>query len=366
MVESFIPQMEPWFDESEASALFNYIKSGGWVTEFKKTREFEEQIRKYVGAKYCSIVSNGTISLTLALLASGVGQNDDVIVPDYTMVASANAAVLAGANVVFTDINPQTLCLDLPNIKKAVTPRTKAVILVTINGRYPHDLENIVSFCEKTGIVLIEDAAQSLGSFKDGKHLGTFGKIGSLSFAAPKIISTGQGGAVFTDDEEVMEKIKKMRDFGRSEGGSDHYLAMGWNFKFTDIQAIIGIEQMKKLLWRTERKKQIYALYESQLKNVDGVSFIPTNLKDTTPMFVDIFVSGDKRGDLVNYLKSKNIGTRIFYPALHSEPVYAREESHPVAEDVSKRGLWLPSSSKLTDEQIALICEEIKNFFKNK
>ena len=144
--QNFIPQMEPWFDENEANALSEYMKGGGWVTEFTKTREFEEEIRKYIGAKYCSIVSNGTVSLTLALLTCGVGKGDEVIIPDYTMVASPNSVVLAGAKVVFADINKESVCLDLPNIKKVLTPRTKAVMLVTINGRYPKDLEEIVSF----------------------------------------------------------------------------------------------------------------------------------------------------------------------------------------------------------------------------
>src|SRR3972149_5175066 len=146
------------------------MKQGGWVTEFKKTREFERQIADFTGAKYCSVVSNGTISLTLALIACGIGPGDEVIVPDYTMVASANAVKLAGAEVVFADINPDNLCLDFELMKKAVSPRTKAIMLVTINGRYPSNLEEFVSFCKEKEIKLIEDAAQSLGSFKNGKH----------------------------------------------------------------------------------------------------------------------------------------------------------------------------------------------------
>lgn len=355
--------MEPWFDEKEANALFEYMKGGGWVTEFKKTREFEEEIRKYVGAKYCSVVSNGTVSLTIALLASGVEKNDEVIVPDYTMVASANAVVLAGAKVVFADIDEESMCLNLTNIKKVISSRTKAVMLVTINGRYPKDLDEIVSFCKEQKIVLIEDAAQSLGSFKDGKHIGTFGDVGSFSFAMPKIITTGQGGALVTDNEDIIKKIRLLRDFGREKGGEDHYLSMGWNFKFTDIQAVIGIEQMKKLPYRVKRKKEIYDLYQKELADVREIKFIYTNLKDTTPMFVDVLVSENKREGLVAYLKEKVIGTRLVYPALHCEPVYSLSGSFPVAEAIAREGLWLPSSSKLTDEEIKMICKEIKSFF---
>ncbi len=361
--KSFIPQMEPSFDEKEADAVYAYMKSGGWVTEFGRTREFEEEVRKYTGAKYCSIVSNGTISLTLALLAGGIGKGDEVIVPDYTMVASANAVTLAGAEVVFADINPETLCLDLSNIQKANTPRTKAVIVVSINGRYPSDLSEIISFCKEKNIFLVEDAAQSLGSYKDGKHLGTFGDIGSFSFAMPKIITTGQGGALVTDSEILIEKIRKLRDFGREKGGEDHYLSIGWNFKFTDIQAVIGSEQMKKLPERVKRKKEMYALYEKELEGVSEVKFFPTNLTDTTPMFVDILTPKESRDPLIAYLKEKGIGTRLCYPALHAEPVYLRKESYPVAEEIAKRVLWFPSSLKLTDEDIKMICREVKSFF---
>ncbi len=364
MSKDFIFQMEPWFDERETRALCDYMKSGGWVTEFRKTREFEQQIAEYVGAGHCSVVNNGTISLTLALIACGVSSGDEVIVPDYTMVASANAVRLAGAEVVFVDVHPDNLCMDFDRMKEAVSPRTKAIILVTINGRYPENLEEFVVFCKEKGIKLIEDAAQSLGSFKNGRHLGTFGDIGSFSFSSQKVVTTGQGGALVTNDEKLIERIRKLRDFGRSEGGSDHYLTMGWNFKFTDIQAVIGIEQMKKLPWRAERKKEIYALYKQNLGDVSEVPFIPTDLDNTSPWFIDVLVEGGKREGLIEYLKTKNIGSRPFYPALHSEPVYNLPGRYPVAKRVAKQGLWLPSSSKLTNDQIEYICREIKHFFK--
>lgn len=358
----FIPQMEPWFDNSEEEALANYMRTGGWVTEFKVTRQFEEQIAGFTKSRYCSVVSNGTVSLTLALMACGIRAGDEVIVPDYTMVASANAAILAGAEVVFVDIRSEDLCMDFNEMRRAVTPRTKAVILVTINGRYPSDLDSFVIFCKDNNIFLIEDAAQSLGSFKDGKHLGTFGDIGSFSFSAPKVITTGQGGALITNNDAIIDKIRKLRDFGRSEGGSDHYLTLGWNFKFTDVQAVIGVEQMKKLPWRIARKKEMYSLYRSKLQDIDELSFIPTNLNDTSPWFIDILVKNGKREKMSAYLKSRQIGTRPFYPALHKEPVFNREGSFPEADKIAGQGLWLPSSSKLTDEQIIYICTEIRNF----
>lgn len=358
----FINQMEPSFDEKERDALFEYMNSGGWVTEYKKTREFEEMIAGFTGAKYCSVVSNGTVSLSIALMACGIKAGDEVIVPDYTMAATPNAAELIGAKAVFADIDRQNLCMDFHEMCKAVTPKTKAVILVSINGRFPECMDDFVNFCREREIYLIEDAAQSLGSFCQGKHLGTFGKIGSFSFSAPKIITTGQGGALITDDEELYRNICRIRDFGRNGGGNDHYLVKGWNFKFTDIQAVIGIEQMKKLPGRIARKKEMGRLYEDRLRNIKGIELVRTDLEQTSPWFYDILCRD--RDALQQYLKEKGIGTRPFYPALHAEPAYQYDTlSFPAAEEAAKSGLWLPSSVKLTDEQIAYICDCIAGFY---
>lgn len=360
----FINQMEPTFDEKERDAVFEYMSAGGWVTEYKKTREFEQMIADYTGAKFCSVVSNGTVSLSIALMACGIGVGDEVIVPDYTMVATPNSAELIGAKAVFADIDKNTLCLDYESMVSAVSERTKAVILVSINGRYPKEINRYVTFCKEHGIHLIEDAAQSLGSRSGEKHLGTFGEIGSFSFSAPKIITTGQGGALITDNEELYNNITKIRDFGRLKGGSDHYLVKGWNFKFTDIQAVIGIEQMKKLPERVIRKREMGQLYERLLSNIDGVELIPTDFNNTTPWFFDI-ICEDREG-LMTYLKENNIGTRPFYPALHAEPAYGYVDYFPNTEYIAERGLWLPSTISLTDETIAEICYKVKEYYRNK
>lgn len=360
----FISQMEPFFDEHEADAVYEYMKSGGWCTEFKKTREFEKMICDYTGAKYCWITSNGTVSLSIALMAVGVKAGDEVICPDYTMVATPNSAELIGAKAVFVDIDRNTLCMDFEKMKAAITEKTKAVLLVSINGRYPENIEEFAAVCKEKGIHLIEDAAQSLGSFCRGKHLGRFGEIGSFSFSAPKVITTGQGGALITDNVELADKIKKIRDFGRETGGSDHYLIKGWNFKFSDLQAVVGIEQMKKLPERIQRKKEMGKLYASFLKGVSGIELIPTNFEDTAPWFFDILC--ENRKELLLYLKENGIGSRIFYPPLHAEPAYGYHTlSFPVTEEISRKGLWLPSSVFLTDKQIEYICKTIQDFYKH-
>lgn len=361
----FINQMEPSFDEREREALNAYMLSGGWGTEFKKTREFEEMLKAYTGAKHCWIMPNGTVSLTAALLAIGIGPGDEVICPDYTMAATPNAVELIGAKSVFVDIDRSTLCMSFDKMRAAIGVKTKAVLLVSINGRYPAEMERFVSFCQDNGLHLIEDAAQSLGSFCKGKHLGRFGEIGSFSFSSPKIITTGQGGALITDSDELSERIEKIRDFGREASGSDHYLSKGWNFKFTDFQAVIGIEQMKKLPERVQRKKAMGKLYDRLLAGIPGVELIKTNYEDTAPWFFDVLCN--RREELAAYLREKGIGSRAFYPALHAEPAYGYNDLHfPVTEEVAEKGLWLPSSILLADEQIAYICKTIKDFYFSK
>lgn len=355
----WIHQMEPWFGEEEKRALIEYMDSGGWLTEYKKTREFEEMIADYVGSKYCIVLSNGTVTLFTALVALGIGPGDEVIVPDFTMIASANAVVMAGAKPVFVDIDRSNLCLDLDLAEAAITPRTRAIMLVSLNGRSP-DMHWAVELADKYGFCLIEDAAQSLGSRYEGKHLGTFGRVGSFSFSTPKIITTGQGGALVTDDPALADRIRKVKNFGRRKSGVDYHEIMGFNFKFTDLQAVIGIEQMKKLNWRVQRKKEMFALYQRELAEVPQVEFIETNLQDTSPWFIDILVPDPLA--LREYLSQRGIGSRPFYPPIHSQPAYGWEGEHPNSEYVSKHGLWLPSSSFLSDEDIHLICAEIREF----
>ena len=357
----FINQMEPSFDDKEREAMNNYMLQGGWGTEFKQTRTFEDMIKEYTGARHCWIMPNGTLSLSCALVTVGVKAGDEVIVPDYTMAATPNSVHLIGAKAVFADIDKKNLCLDFEKMKALVTDRTKAVILVSINGRCPDNIMDFVLFCRERGIHLIEDAAQSLGSFHEGRHLGLFGEIGSFSFSAPKIITTGQGGALVTDDDELADKIKKIRDFGRESGGSDHYLTMGWNLKFSDFQAVIGIEQMKKLPKRVARKKEMGRLYEKMLQGIDGVETIKTDYDNIPPWFFDILC--ERRKELKDYLRENGIGSREFYPPLHSEPVYGYDLSFPVAEEVSAKGLWLPSGISVTDEQIKYICNAIRRFY---
>lgn len=358
----FIPQMEPCFDEKEINAINEYMKSGGWLTEHKFTRAFEDLVKEFTGAKYCFAVNNGTVALSVALLALGIKPDDEVIVPDLTMIATPNSALLIGAKPVFVDIENETLCMDFEAMQKTVTNKTKAIIYVSFNGR-AKNLEKFRSFCDINNIGFIEDAAQSLGSYYKEKHLGRYGDIGTFSFSVPKIITMGQGGALITDSDELAEKITYIKDFGRKGGGNDIHYHVGYNFKITDLQAVIGCEQMKKLPQRIIRKKEIYTRYIINLNDIKDINFIDTDLFKTSPWFIDIYIPDPD--DLAEYLKSNNIGTRHIYPPIHKQQAYKHLNNlhFPVTEKYSSIGLWLPSSIKLSDKQIDYICNHIIHYY---
>lgn len=362
-MNKFIPQMEPWFGEEERLSLNEYMKAGGWLTEFRQTQRFEQMIGEFTGATHCFAVNNGTISLTLAAMACSVQGGDEVIVPNYSMIATPNSIKMIGANPVFVDVEPETLCLDIEKAKEAITPKTKAIMLVSANGRYPKS--GIAAFEELArtkGLILVEDSAQALGSFyPDGRHIGSAGAVGSFSFSAPKVISTGQGGALITNDDKIAYKLKRLKDFGRSRGGLDIHDSIGYNFKFTDLQACIGIEQMKKLKWRVNRKKEILKKYQQNLKDVHHIKFFKQDLVNTTPWFIDVFA--ENRDQLQVYLKENNVGTRVMYPPINKQKAYQVAGEHPVSNMVGEKGLWLPSASQLTDLQIKKISSIIKGFY---
>lgn len=356
--------MEPWFGSEEKLAISEYMDEGGWLTEFKRTLEFETRIAEYTGAKHCIVVNNGTISLTLMAMAAGIKAGDEVIVPNYTMIATPNSIKMFGAIPVFVDVESETLCLDIEKVKAAITSKTKAILFVNANGRNPKvGISAFQELCNEKGLMLLEDSAQSLGSFyPDGKHQGTVGLAGSFSFSAPKIISTGQGGAVITNDDEMAQRLKRLKDFGRSGGGNDVHDSIGFNFKFTEMQAVIGNEQMKKLPWRVERKKAIFLLYKENLLEVKQVTFFEQNLNDTTPWFIDVLV--EDRESLQIFLKENSIGTRVMYPPINRQEAYSIQGEHPVSNLVGQKGLWLPSAAQLKDSEIIFVCDKIKEFYK--
>jgi len=363
-MDKFIPQIEPWFGQEEKDALCAYMDQGGWVTEFQQTVKFEQMIASYTGAKHCIVTNSGTVALTLAAMACNIGIGDEVIVPNYTMIATPNSVKILGASLIFVDVEIATLCLDIEKVRNAITPKTKAVILVSANGRYPKNgVGEFIDLAKQHQLILIEDSAQSLGSFYPNRqHIGTIGQVGIFSFSAPKIISTGQGGAIITNNDDLAANIKKLKDFGRSGGRNDIHDSIGYNFKFTDIQACLGIEQMKKLPWRVNRKKSIYKTYKELLKDVHQIKFFQQDLVHTTPWFIDVLA--ERRDELQKHLKACDIGTRAMYPPINRQKAYGVGGKYPISELIGENGLWLPSSSQLKNDEISYICSAIINFYK--
>ena len=359
-----IPQIEPIFGEEERIALNTYMQEGGWVTEFKKTQELENMIASYTGAKHCVMVNNGTVSLILAAIACDINQGDEVLIPNYTMVATPNSVKILGAKPVFVDIEDKSLCIDLNDAKKKLTSKTKALVLVSSNGRYPAiGIEKVKQFCLENNLFLIEDAAQSLGSFyPNKKHIGTEGIIGSFSFSPAKIISTGQGGALITNNENIAKKLKYLKDFGRSKGGNDIHDYIGFNFKFTDIQAVIGIEQMKKLDERVSKKKDIYHKYVSRLIDNKNFYLVKNDTEYTTPWFIELI--SENRDELINFLSLNGIGTRVMYPPINKQKAYGENIKFPISDMIGNKGLWLPSSVNLNQNDIEYISTKIEEFYK--
>lgn len=363
MLEEFIMQMRPYFGEEERAALSNYNFEDGFITEYVETERFEQELADILRVKSTTAVNNGTIALSLAALAVGVSAGDEVIVPNFTMIATPNSMRLIGAKPVFADIELATWCIDKSDVFKRLTKKTKAVVLVTANGRYPtYDVDALRNELNERGIQLIEDAAQGLGSsYPDGTAIGTKGNVGTLSFSAPKIISTGQGGLVFSRSEDTMNNLKKLKDFGRMGGGTDIHPFFGINSKFTDLQAIVGCQQIEKLELRKTRRLKQHQTYLGYLTEYNCVKMPINDDKCTVPWFTEILT--DNRNDLSAYLKEKNIGTRSVYPEINKQQVYNTGENFKNSHYVSTKGLWLPSHMGVTDEHIHYICEKINEFY---
>jgi len=352
-------QSRPNFDINEANACFDYMKDGiNFVTEYQQTKKLENIIADFIGVKHVLMTTSGSMALAMALMGCNITSGDEVIVPNYTMIATINAVKMVGANPIIADIDRRSGTLTLELIKKYRTPSTKCVIFVSLNNRQI-DILDIKNYCESTGLMLIEDAAQSLGSRINGKHFGTFGQVGCFSLSTPKIISTGQGGFVITNDSEMATRMSMIKNFGRKYEGVDIFGTFGLNMKFTDIQSVIGIEQMKKLPSRIKFMQDLYRQYYNELKETD-VYMIPPINNEYLPWFIDIYTP--RRDELASFLKIHNIQTRPAYPEIHKTVMYITDIEYPDSSYISQNGLFLPSHTLLTNNDVHHICKLIKIF----
>jgi perosamine synthetase len=360
----FINQIEPWIDNEEKQQLLRVIEST-FVTEHNLTKEFEERIRLLTGSKHAISMTNGTAALFCCLKALGIGPGDEVIVPDMTFIATANAVLMAGATPKFADITAQDLSIDPTQIEKLINSRTKAMMPVHLYGGAPN-MTRLKDICTKNGLYMIEDAAQGVGVRYDGKHAGTFGDLGILSFYGNKTITCGEGGIVLTEDDELAASCYRLKNHGRDKKGIFKHSHVGYNFAFTEMQAAIGIAQMNKLDRIIEKKKAIYERYVSELGNISA--FKPLAFADNiTPVYWFTSFFTPYKLELADYLRENNIQTREFFYPLHKQPCYAdlelKPKNYPVSSVAYETGISLPSSYALTTTQQDAVISQIKKFF---
>lgn len=361
----FIPQIEPWIDDNELKHLKRLVDNK-YVVENILTKEFEDMVKKHTGSKHVISISNGTLALYTCLIALGIGKGDEVIVPNLTFIATANAVVMAGANPIFCDVDKESMQIDSNLIENCITNKTRAVIPVHLYGNSV-DIYEIMDICKRNNLKLIEDAAQGVGVFYDEKHVGTFGDCGVLSYYGNKTITCGEGGIILTNDDEIAKKCYRLKNHGRDKKGVFIHEYIGFNFSFTEMQAAIGISQMEKLNRIIERKKKIHDKYVNDLNSIGDLKPQLFNDKVNPVHWFTSFLTNRKK-ELSEYLLSCNIQTRDFFYPLNLQPCYNIGRNHDFINSISlyETGISLPSSYGLTNEQQDYIIDCIKKFYNNK
>jgi perosamine synthetase len=368
-VSKVIPQFQPYLDHAELQAVKECFDAN-WITEGPKSKEFVTKLSKVLNFRYGVLASNGTVALYMGLIAMGIKPGDEVIVPDFTFIASANAITMCGAKPIFCDID-ETLHIDLKKAKKLITRKTRAIMPVHIYGM-ACDMESVMQFANSNGIKVIEDAAQAVGVTWNGKQAGTFGDIGTFSFFADKTITTGEGGLVVTNNPETYEKLQYLRNQGRIDRGSFVHPEIGYNFRMTDLQSAIGLAQLEKLAEIIEKKKKILNHYAKSLSSEINLTKPSENSKSGhIPFRVCFRVKGGSQ-PLLKFLAESNIETRTFFYPLHSQPSYIKKYNRitnrvaktnfSVSDKMFDEGVCLPSWVEISEEEIEYICEKINEF----
>jgi len=360
-----IPWWRPETGSEEREMVLGVLESN-YLNDGDVTTEFERRMAMALGARHAVAVTSGTTAIFLSLAALGVQHGDEVVVPDVTFIATANAVTLAGATPVFVDIDPATLGMDPDGFARAITPRTKAVVPVHVSGRAA-GIDRILDIAGARGIPVVEDAAEALRSKHRGRCLGTFGRSGCFSFSPNKTITTGQGGLIVTDDDAMAVRLRELKDQGRpvrGTGGNDVHASIGFNFKLTNLQAAVGVAQLARLDARVERLAAIYREYCRGLAGLDEVRLLPFDVDHgECPQWVDAVV--ERRDELVEHLNRADIDCRPFWYPIHTQQPYRRpDEGFPNAMRVIPSALWLPSALSLSDDDVRTVCARVREFYK--
>ena len=361
-----IPVANPSLGEEELRNIMEAVKSGWISSKGIFVDEFEEKFAGYLGTKYGIATSNGTAALHLALKALEIREGDEVIVPTLTFIAVANAITYCNAKPVFIDSHPEYWCIDPEKIEMAITPRTKAIIAVHLYG-HPCNMEAIMDIAKNHGLHIVEDCAEAHGAEYKGRKVGSFGEISCFSFYGNKIITTGEGGMCLTNNEELAEKIKILRDHGMNPNKRYWHDVIGFNYRMTNLQASIGVAQLNKLDVFVKKKRQIAHWYSEELKNLQKKGLIKLHPEMPWAKCVywmySILVGDEGRDDLMKKLEERGIETRPFFYPMHVMPPYKTKKRYPVSECLSRKGINLPSGLDLTKEDVRFIAEILYSNF---
>jgi perosamine synthetase len=354
-----IHQVEPSFDHEEVDGLADAVRSG-WLTEGPQAAEFLTAIQADTGARHAVLAPNGTLGLFLALLALDLPSDSEILIPAFTFYASATAAVFAGLRPVFVDADPETFNLDVDALESLITDRSAAIMPVHVYGHSP-PLDRILDLGARHDLVVLEDAAQAYGVAYQGRHAGTWGHAGVISFFADKTITTGEGGVVLTDDANLFEKLRLLRNQGRVDSGTFVHPSLGMNFRVTDLQCAVGRAQLRKLPEIVAKKRENHARYVDNLRDVGGVRWLQVQPGSTHVPFRFALLS-ERRTQVIAALEEAGVQTRGFFYPLHLQPALKKyaHQPLPVAEELYDKGVCLPVHQGLTSSEIDEISEIVR------
>jgi perosamine synthetase len=372
-----IPLFKIFWDDEDINAVSKVIRRGMYWTCGPETTELEKKLAEYIGTQYAAVFNSGTSALHAAVLAHKIRNGDEVIVPSFTFIATANAVLHAGGKPVFADIETETLGLDPKDVNEKITAKTKAVIPVHYGGA-PCLIRELREIAEDRKTLLIEDAAESMGAKIAGKKVGTFGDSAMLSFCQNKVVTTGDGGAVVTDSRETYERLKLIRSHGRLED-SDYftsrepmdYITLGYNFRMSDITAALGLSQLAKIEKLIKMRRQKAEYLNKKLSTIEGLLTPRISLDNyfhVYQMYTVRLLKGKKTRDaLANHLGGKGISTKIYFSPVHSTHFYAKELKYklrlPLTEKMSEQVLTLPLYPSMTEKEMDYITENVESFF---
>jgi perosamine synthetase len=365
-VHERIPIASPILNGNEKKYVNDCLDTAWISSAGKYVARFEEAFASFCGTKYALACANGTVSLHLSLAAIGIGQGDEVIVPTFTYIATANVVKYCGATPIFVDCDDHTWNIDPEKIENKITSRTKAIIPVHLYGLMC-DMDPIMDIAERYHLYVIEDAAESHGAEYKGRKSGSFGHANSFSLFGNKIITTGEGGIITTDDSELYAKMKLLRGQGMSAEKRYWFTDIGFNYRMTNIAAAIGLSQLENIHWHLEKRNEIADIYHHFFYELDGafqIQQFDEKYKHAYWM-ISILLNPDckiERDDLMIKLDECGVETRpLFYPLHIMPPYYEGPGKYPVSEDVSARGLNLPSHGRLTERDIRYIVDCLKD-----